>query len=215
MTLDASNGQPAGSIAMQPKKQIKKAARKLLAADERAYQIVEPYQDTLPIQVLSAVGAVGDQGPLRLVAAATGLGGLLLRDRRLMRAAIRMIISHELATALKNVVKGRVERSRPDHAKDRDDRKLRKGKRTTKAVTSFPSGHSAGSIAVARAFTREFPEHSTPALGIAVTIAGAQVPRCSHYVTDVAAGLAVGAVAEAIVNGLWNGVSQKSQDECA
>ena len=30
-----------------------------------------------------------------------------------------------------------------------------------------------------------------------------------------AAGLTVGAVAEAIVNGLWDDVSQKSRDECA
>jgi membrane-associated phospholipid phosphatase len=189
---------------MRPKKQIKKAARKLLAADEHAYRSLEPYTDTWPIRVISGVGAMGDQGPLRLVTAATGLGGLLSGDRRLMRAAFRMIIAHELATALKNVVKGRVDRARPKHAERRDDRKLKKGKRTEKAVTSFPSGHSAGSIAVARAFSREFPEHSTAAIGAAATVAAAQVPKCSHYITDVVAGLAVGLVAETVVDLAWD-----------
>lgn len=189
---------------MRPKKQMKKAAGKLLAADERAYRSLEPYGDTWPVRVISGVGAVGDQGPLRLVAAATGLGGLLSGDRRLFRAGVRMILAHELATVLKNVVKGRVDRSRPKHAQRRADRELRKGKRTEKAVTSFPSGHSAGSIAAARAFSREFPQYSAPAVGAAVMVAAAQVPKCSHYVTDVAAGLAVGLIAETIVDTAWD-----------
>ena len=200
---------------MRSKKQMKKAARVLLAADERTFRAVEPYRETWPVRVVSGVGSVGDQGPLRTVAGVVGFAGLLSGNRRLLRAGGRMIIAHELATALKNVVKHRVDRHRPKKAHRREDRKVKKGKRTEKAVTSFPSGHSAGSIAVAQAFAREFPEHKAPAVGMAMTIAAAQVPRCSHYVTDVAAGLTVGAVAEALINGLWNGVSQKSRDEWA
>jgi undecaprenyl-diphosphatase len=197
------------------KKQLEKGAAALLAVDERAYQSLEPYRGTWPVRLISGVGSMGDQAPLRTVAGVVGFAGLLSGNRRLLRAGIRMILAHELATALKNVVKHRVDRHRPKKAKRREDRKLKKGKRTKKALTSFPSGHSAGSIAVAQAFAREFPEYRAPAVGMAMTIAAAQVPRCSHYVTDVVAGLTVGAVAEAIVNGLWNGVSQKSQDECA
>ena len=174
---------------MRPKRQVKNAAGMLLAADERAFRAFEPYRETWPVRVISGVGGIGDQGPLRLVAAATSLGGVILSDRRLVRAGVRMIIAHELATALKKVVKQRLDRHRPKKAKRREDRKLKKGKGTEKAVTSFPSGHSAGSIAVAQAFAREFPEHKAPALGMAMAIAAAQVPGCSHYVTDVAASL--------------------------
>lgn len=188
---------------MRLKKQTRKVARKLLAADERAFRLLEPHQQTWPVRSLSTVGAVGDQAPLRVVAGVTGMVGLLSGERRLLRAGLRMILAHELATALKNFVKHRVDRHRPKKAKGRDDRKLKKGGRTEKAVTSFPSGHSAGSIATARAFSREFPEYSKPAIGAAATVATAQVPKCTHYVTDVMAGLAVGLVAEMIVDGAW------------
>ena len=94
-------------------------------------------------------------------------------------------------------------------AKRRDDRKLKKGKRSQKAVTSFPSGHSAGSIATARAFSREFREYSSP-IGAAATVAAAQVPKCTHYITDVVAGLAVGLVAETVVDLAWDRFSLRA-----
>lgn len=188
---------------MRLKKQTKKIARKLLAADERAYRLLEPHQQTWPVRVISHVGSAGDQGPLRIVAGVVGIAGLLSADRRLLRAGVRMILAHELATGLKNMVKHRVDRHRPMKAKGRHDRKLKKGERTEKAVTSFPSGHSAGSIATARAFSREFPQYWAPAIGAAATVAAAQVPKCSHYVTDVVAGLTVGLVAETFVDTAW------------
>ena len=189
---------------MNPKRQLKAAARSLLAADEQAYRSLEPYKEALPVRMISDVGAVGDQRPLRLLAGAVGLGGIVSGDRRLLRAGVRMILAHEFATVLKNVVKGRVDRVRPQHADRREDRKLKKGKRTDKIVTSFPSGHSAGSIAVALALSREFPQYSAPAVGAAVAVAAAQVPKCSHYVTDVVAGLTVGLIAEKIVDSVWH-----------
>ena len=200
----ASNQPPTCCVAMRLKKQTKKVARKLLVADERAYRLLEPYEQTWPVRALSNVGASGDQGPLRVVAGVTGIVGLVSGERRLLRAGLRMILAHELATALKNVVKHRVDRHRPKKAKRRDDRKLKKGGRTAKAVTSFPSGHSAGSIATARAFSREFPEYSAPAVGTAAIVAAAQVPKCTHYVTDVVAGLAIGLVAETVVDLAWD-----------
>jgi membrane-associated phospholipid phosphatase len=41
-------------------------------------------------------------------------------------------------------------------------------------------------------------------MGAAGLIAVSQVPRCAHYPTDVAAGLAVGLAAEAVTNAAWN-----------
>ena len=55
----------------------------------------------------------------------------------------------------------------------------------------------------ARAFAREYPEHAAPAVSAAGLIALAQIPRCAHYPTDVAAGMAIGWVAEAAVASLF------------
>jgi len=78
--------------------------------------------------------------------------------------------------------------------------KPRKGRSRSKEETSFPSGHSAGAVAVAQAFARELPEYRGAALAGAGFIAVAQVPRGAHYPTDVAAGLAIGWLSEVAVD---------------
>jgi membrane-associated phospholipid phosphatase len=65
---------------------------------------------------------------------------------------------------------------------------------------SFPSGHTAGSVAVARAVGRVYPEARAAAYGGAAAIALIQIPRGAHYPADVAAGTAVGIIAETAVN---------------
>ena len=65
-----------------------------------------------------------------------------------------------------------------------------------KEKQSFPSGHSAGSVAVACAFGAEYPEYRWPALAAAGAVALVQIPTCAHYPSDVAAGSAVGALSE-------------------
>ena len=186
---------------MTYRKRLKRLAGTLLAADERAYRSLQPYQKAVPVRLLSQVGELGDQPQLRMVAGVTAVVGIVSKDRHLLRAAVRMIVAHEAATLLKGIIKRRVDRFRPKKAKRRDDRKLKDGKHTSKAQTSFPSGHSAGAFAVCQAFLREFPEYRTRSTLAAGTIAAAQVPKCSHYVTDVAAGVAVGLVAERMTNG--------------
>lgn len=124
------------------------------------------------------------------------------RDR-LVRAGARMIIAHEAATVAKNLLKTEIDRTRPRSASNRKEKKPKKGSHTAKEKTSFPSGHSAGAIAAARAFSREFPEYGAAAIGAAGLIAVSQIPRCAHYPTDVAAGLLVGLLLEAASNAAW------------
>lgn len=191
-------------------KQVNRGAMTLLDADERVYRALQPHKDHPLIKGISAIGGIGDQPQIRFIAGATILAALIARNRRLGRAGVRMLLAHEAATLLKGAVKARVDRTRPQKADRRRDRKLRAGNGKAKAVTSFPSGHSAGAMAAARAFSREYPELARPATAIAGVVAAAQVPKCSHYVTDVAAGLTVGVFAEALVNAVWNVATPRS-----
>jgi membrane-associated phospholipid phosphatase len=58
-------------------------------------------------------------------------------------------------------------------------------------------------VAVATAFSREYPEYRAPVLLAAAIVAGAQVPRRAHYPSDLAAGAVIGAAAELLANSVW------------
>lgn len=178
------------------KKTQKKAAKALEEVDAAVVEGVEPYAETQLVRAISLLSEVGDQPPMRTLCAATIAAGLAGGNARLTRAGIRMLAAHTVATLAKDALKVRIDRSRP--RKDRNHG-LKPGRSTGKEDTSFPSGHSAGAIAVARAYAREYPEHRHFALAAAGAVALAQIPRCAHYPTDVGVGLAVGLVSEALV----------------
>jgi membrane-associated phospholipid phosphatase len=191
---------------MKPDKIIRKAGEAALDFDEQAGELFEPYADTLIVKALHPVSKLGDQPALRTLSVALIAAGILARNHRLARAGSRMIIAHEAATFAKDMVKTEVDRTRPRSAERTADIKPKKGKGTGKEETSFPSGHSAGAIAAARAFSREYPAYAPAALGAAAVIALLQIPRSAHYPTDVAAGLALGLVAEKATDLTWTAV---------
>ncbi len=178
------------------------AAEPLFEIDRKARTLFKPYHNSSAVETVHTLADVGDQLPLRVICAGVFGLGLLRRDPRMMRAGVRMLLSHELATLAKNAVKHRVDRTRPRHAKRAA--KPRKGKDTSKELTSFPSGHSAGSMAVACAFAAEYPEYRGAALGVAGAVGLAQIPTCAHYPSDVAAGMAIGATASRAVGLAWH-----------
>ena len=124
------------------------AAGALLEADARTVEAVQPYAG-LPL--FERLADLGDQPQMRLLCGALIGAGFLADDRRLLKAGIRMLAAHSLATGAKNFVKHRVDRTRPrslDGAPSSDHR-LSPGRSTAKEETSFPSGHAAGAAAVA------------------------------------------------------------------
>jgi membrane-associated phospholipid phosphatase len=198
---------------MMLRKRIEAAEDYLLELDDRAHGLVEPHSDTAAVEALDHFSKLGDQPELRLISATLILAGTLGDSDRLVRAGARMVIAHEAATFAKSAVKHQIDRTRPRSAGRRSEKKPKKGNHRAKELTSFPSGHSAGAIAAARAFSREYPEYAAAALAAAGFISAAQVPRRAHYVTDVLAGLAVGLLAEALVNAAWkaSGMTQLSR----
>jgi membrane-associated phospholipid phosphatase len=186
-----------------------KASDAIVEADGRAIKAVAPFRKSPTVQAISKVGKLGDQPELRILSAAIITAGLVGGDRRLSRAGFRMLVAHELATLAKDFAKDRVDRTRPRSANSAAERRIRKGSDPSKEESSFPSGHSAGAMAVASAFAREYPDRGAAALGAAGVIAAAQVPRHAHYVSDVGAGIVLGLAAEAASNFLWDTVARK------
>ncbi len=196
---------------MDARRNLDRALERVARADAKIVDAVEPHRETPPVKALSFASKIGDQPPLRTLSASLILAGLLASNARLARAGARMLLAHELATVAKNFVKDRVDRTRPRSAQSLSDRKMRAGRNPTKEESSFPSGHSAGALAVARAFSREFPEYQGLAHTAASLVAIAQVPRCAHYLTDVGAGLVIGAAAEAVINQAWRSAEAVGQ----
>lgn len=187
-------------------KKLKKTIDAVQEADALLTRAAVPYRHTPPIEALAWASEIGDQPQMRLVCAGVIGAGLLTDRPRVTRAGVRMLLAHTLATWAKNRIKLRIDRTRPrsaGKAKNFHAQKIKPGRDTAKEETSFPSGHSAGAIAVARAWSREMPEYAGPAYVGAALIAVAQVPRCAHYPTDVGGGLLVGLAAEAVANAVW------------
>ena len=171
----------------------------LLSLDQQIHEFAKPYADHALMRLLDRVGKLGDQPPMLSLAGWVAVAGFLSERPRMMFGGARMAAAHLLATGVKHVIKRRIDRERPGQTQGRQAPKPRPGRRDSKAATSFPSGHTAGTFAVARAFGRAYPEHAGLALGAAGVVATAQVAAGKHYLSDVLAGIAIGLVAEAAV----------------
>lgn len=163
-----------------------------------------PHAGEAAVRAIGTISDLSDQEPLYAAAAGTLATAIMLRDGPTWRAGTRVLAAHLLATALRGVVKKMVDRTRPDAAAERGEYVLRKGRRHDSDFNSFPSGHAAGAVAVALAVGRDYPAARLPALALAGSAGAAQVLRSKHFVTDVAAGAAIGIVAEALIHGLIN-----------
>ena len=161
------------------------------------------YRDNPVVRIVGAASEAADQPPLIALCLATATAGAALRRPNLLRAGLRMLASEVVATGVKSVIKRHVNRTRP-HKMLRDGRYSLhtdgKGSKDEGPWNSFPSGHTAGAVAVARAVTREYPA-AMPAAGLAaILVALVQLPRGKHFASDVLAGAVIGWASEAMVN---------------
>src|SRR5687767_4046901 len=151
-------------------RKLRNTGRKLTAAEAKAAKAVAP-RGKAKVKLVELIGKLGDQPELRTLSAAVVAAGLLTANRRLVRAGVRMLLAHEIATLAKDLIKERIDRTRPHSATTHSERTVKPGRHTAKTKTSFPSGHSAGAVAVARAFGREYPQLQGPALAAAAVVA--------------------------------------------
>lgn len=148
------------------------------------------------VQAASTISDLADQPPLIALSAATLVAGIVTGRRRLAWTGLHMLASHWLATQAKNVVKRRIDRTRPFVMLGGDAYHARKGHSAAKRENSFPSGHTAGAVAVARAVAQNYPASAPLGYTAAATAAAVQLPRGAHYLSDVLVGAAIGWIAD-------------------
>lgn len=178
-------------------------ASKLEQADARIAAALGPHHDHPVIAAVGKASEIADQPPMLALTAATALAGFVLRRPALLRAGLRMLASEIVATGIKTRIKHRVDRTRPHKMLDEGRYVLRHAGEAAShdgPWSSFPSGHTAGAVAVARALTREYPGAALPVAAAAGAVAAIQLPRRKHFPTDVVVGAAIGWLAEALVN---------------
>src|SRR4051794_18213938 len=161
------------------------------------------------VQAAGMLSEVGDQPPLLTLSGAVLALGVATGDAQRAETGARMLAAVLVATGIKSVLKHLVSRTRPYVLLDEGRYAVQAFGPDKGPWQSFPSGHTAGSVAAARAVARAYPGASGPAYAAAAAIALAQVPRGKHYPSDVIAGAVVGVVAEAIVDRAAVSLSQQ------
>lgn len=173
----------------------KKQAKKLARAEHDRLAPVRAWGDRTVVKALGPLAKATDEPPLLALGLGTLALGALVRRPTLAKSGARMVASHLVATGLKTVLKGSVDRTRPNAVKG--EPKLGKGHGTEDTdQNAFPSGHTAGAVAVAQAVSHEVPAAGVPAKLLAGAAGALQVPRGAHYASDVVAGAAIGWLAE-------------------
>lgn len=185
---------------MGKKRKAKQQAKRLVDADIDAGRgVARELHDHPVVKVAGLLSEVADQPPTVAINLTTIAVGLLRADARLTRTGVRMLAAHGLATLAKSVIKANVDRARPHLFSDREDHRPKPGDTDEGPQNSFPSGHTAGAVAVARAVAREYPAAAGTAYAGAAGVAAIQIPRGTHFPIDVAVGAIIGWAAEAVV----------------
>ena len=155
------------------------------------------------VRAASAIGEIGHELPVLATAGAVVAWGLLSGDRHLARGGGHMLASVVLASALEAMVKLIVARTRPHLLLDEGVYEAGLLGPNEKSWRSFPSGHVAGSVALARSVARGWPRASIAAYTGAAAVALTRLPRGTHYPSDLLAGALIGTAAETIVARLF------------
>lgn len=157
------------------------------------------YRDHPLAKAAGVVGEVLDQPPLFAICGAVAAWGLLTGDRQLARCGGHMLASAAAATLVKSGIKQLVARPRPNALREKGGHEVVLLGPDEGPWNSFPSGHTAGGMAVARAVARFRPGLGPPAYAALTVLVAMRLPEGGHYPLDLAAGAVIGAAAEAAV----------------
>jgi membrane-associated phospholipid phosphatase len=155
-----------------------------------------------PMRYFAQLSELADQPPLLALSLIAFGAGMLRNDPRMKDTGKRMLMAFTAATAAKSTLKATVDRTRPDKLVDdrTHDAALRSPTPSkSDALKSFPSGHTAGAVAIARAVGHNYPRLASPVMTAALALGVLKVFKGDHYPSDVLAGFAVGLVSEGVL----------------
>lgn len=182
----------------------KKAAKAVAKADRKATRKAAEHRDEPLVKATGFLAEIADQPQLVATSIGTVVIGLIARRPEVIRGGIRMLAAHAAATFVKSAIKASVDRTRPAKAIEDGGGRFEPGHTHDHDQNSFPSGHTAGAVAVARAASRDISGVGAPAALITGAVAAAQPANGKHYLSDLVVGAAVGWIAEALVSAVFD-----------
>ncbi len=195
--------------------EIERAAKTVEAADRGVTLKVAEQRDRPAVKAVGFLAEIGDQPQLVATSIGTAVIGLIARRPDMIRGGVRMLAAHAAATFVKSAIKSSVDRTRPEKAIEDGKAKFEPGDSDDHDQTSFPSGHTAGAVAVARAVSRDIDGAGAPAAIITGMVAAAQPINGKHYLSDLVVGAAVGWIAEALVSAVFDRVAPVVEGQVA
>lgn len=187
------------------KRKLKKAAK----AERELVHAAAAHRGHPAAKTAGLLAEVADQPELIAASVGTLVVGLATRRGDLIRGGARMLTAHLVATAAKAVVKHSFDRTRPARAMKDGRHRFEPGDSGDHELNSFPSGHTAGAVAVARAVSRDI-DGAAPPLALATgAIAATQPVTGAHYLSDVVAGAVIGWASEAVVSLIFDRVEPR------
>lgn len=185
----------------------KQAAKAVEHADRTATHKAAEYRDEPLVKATGFLAEIGDQPQLVATSIGTVVIGVIARRPEVIRGGVRMLAAHAAATFVKSAIKASIDRTRPEKAIEDGRSRFEPGDSDDHDQTSFPSGHTAGAVAVARAASRDIDGAGAPAALISGAVAAAQPINGKHYLSDLVVGAAVGWIAEALVSAVFDRVA--------
>jgi len=180
-------------------RETKRAATRIERADISIGHAAARYKDQPVMKAIGVVSEIADQPPMIALSVATLAAGLVRDDKRLARTGARMLTSHLVATAIKTLIKQRVDRARPGLFTTHHQHLITPGDTDDGPMNSFPSGHTAGALSVTQAIAREYPATIVPGATASAAIAVTRPMVGAHFPIDILVGAAIGVASEWIV----------------
>lgn len=122
--------------------------------------------------------------------------GWLWSKEKIKKAGIETLLGHGLAAVIANGLKHLIGRPRPKFTHSGD---WVVAPSMVSGFDSFPSGHSAISVAVATVLAKRFPVVGPLAFAVACFVVLSRVLRGSHFPTDVWGAAVIGVISGAVV----------------
>ncbi len=187
--------------------EIEQAAESVEKVDRIVTHKAAAHRDQPIVKATGFLAEIGDQPQLVATSLGTVVIGLVARRPDMIRGGVRMFAAHAAATFVKSAIKSSIDRTRPEKAIEDGKARFEPGGSDDHEQTSFPSGHTAGAVAVARAASRDIDGAGAPAALVTGLVAAAQPLNGKHYLSDVVVGAAVGWIAEALVSAVFDRVA--------